>query len=359
MLDASGTKVLNLFVEGATAGSGVAPLPEPHLAEAETFVHVPPPTIPELEVPDFPGVIRGTAEGSFSLPISNFDYHNIPSHISHSGMRELLRSLSHYATYIQEKDSAESKVNFGSAAHSYVLEPEEFKKQYVVFDGRRQGKIFAEFKAANPGAQILNLDEMARIVGIGTSLKTFRDFPLPDAIRIGESEKSIFWVNEETGVPCRVRLDSLNPFAIFDLKTIDDARPEKVIKQIMQMDYDLQAYMYGDGVHAFTGKRLPFNFLFAEDKAPHGIWLYAAGSTLLASGREKFLRGAEAFKKFRAAGQLTFPQVYPGAFSVIEAPQWRRRELAQLEGAPQPRLQLLNTQVRHNGLSAFPTKSTT
>lgn len=279
-------------------------------------------------IPDLPGVQPGVSPGSFSVPLPIDVYHSIETYISHSGMCELLRSPAHYATYLK-KDAGEDKVNFGSAVHCAVLEPEEFKKQYVVFDGRRSGKAYDEFKAANPGATILSMDEHRRIQGILNAMHQFSEFPLMDAIRIGESEKSIFWINKETGAPCRIRTDSLNPYSTFDVKTIDDARPEKVQAQIMRMDYDLQAYMYTDGVASYTGDYRPFNFAFVEDKEPHGIWLYTAGASLLASGREKFLRGAKAFMEFHKAN---LAQCYTKAFSVIEAPQWRRRELAQLAG---------------------------
>lgn len=275
-----------------------------------------------LQLPDWPGVRPGTAPGSFTARLTNPEYHSIGTYISHSGMRQLLRSDSHFANYLNSRGEDDG-FNFGTAAHCAILEPEEFKKQYVLYEGRRAGKDWEAFKAANAGKVIFNQGERDRVLGVQKSLERFPDFPVMAAIRSGESEKSIFWVNEETGAPCRIRLDSINRFAIFDLKTIDDARPFNIASQIMRMDYDLQAYMYVDGVEAFTGTRLPFNFIFAEDKPPHAVWLYCAGQTLLESGREKFLRGAKAFMRF----DVTNPRGYEGAFSVIEAPFWRQKEL--------------------------------
>lgn len=265
----------------------------------------------------------GEAAGSFTAQLSNKEYHSIHTHISHSGMCELLRSDSHYATYLLQKGDDEDEFNLGSAAHTAVLEPDEYQKQYVLYNGRRAGKEWEEFKKANPGKIIFKEGERDRVEGIRKAIESFPDFPIMKAIRSGESEKSIFWVCKETGAPCRIRLDSINQFAIFDLKTIDDSRPFKVLHQVMRMDYDLQAYMYTAGTKAFTGKELPFNFVFIEDKPPHGVWLYTAGRTLLESGREKFLRGAKAFLRFNMAD----PKGYEGAFSVIEAPIWRQREI--------------------------------
>lgn len=271
-------------------------------------------------------VIPGASVDSYSMEMPIEAYHSVRTHISHSGMRELLRSPAHFAAYLAGGgDRKAAAPNFGSAVHCAVLEPNSFQERYTVFDGRRQGKAYDEFKAAHAGKEILNAEEFERINGIVEALEAFKDFPIMKAIRFSEVEKSIFWKCHETGVLCRVRNDALNPFAIFDLKSIDDARPDTVQRQVMRMDYDLQAYMYTAGVKEFTGEVRPFNFIFVEDQKPHGIWMYTAGSSLLASGREKFLRGARAFLEF---GHADLSQCYQPAISIIEAPQWRKREIA-------------------------------
>lgn len=275
----------------------------------------------------FPGATPGKSDECVSVDLPIDTYHSMYAFISHTGMKELLRSPAHYHAYLGKGGDRGVTPNFGSAAHMAVLEPEAYARSYVVFEGRRAGKAFDEFRDAHIDKQILNRDEADRIEGILRSLREFSDFPVMDAFGIGESEKSIFWRCKETGACCRIRTDSLNPFAIFDLKTIDDARPTTVLQQIMRSDYDLQAYLYTSGVREFTGESLPFNFVFVEDKSPHGVWLYTAGASLLASGREKFLRGAKAFTDIERANLL---QSYSPAFSIIEAPAWRRRELAQL-----------------------------
>lgn len=272
-------------------------------------------------------VTSGVSVDSYAMDMPIDAYHSVLTHISHTGMRELLRSPAHFAAYLSGKNSRKAVApNFGSAVHCAVLEPDKFQDRYIVFEGRRQGKSYDEFKAANVGKEILNADEFERINGIVAALESFKDFPIMKAIRFSEVEKSVFWKCSETGVKCRIRCDALNPFAIFDLKSIDDARPDTVLRQVMRMDYDLQAYMYTAGVKAFTGEVRPFSFIFVEEQNPHGVWMYTAGSSLLASGREKFLRGARAFLGF---GNADLSQCYRPAVSIIEAPKWRKQEIAQ------------------------------
>lgn len=283
------------------------------------------------KLPAFTGIdpqlpaIAGASAGSYSAEMPNEAYHAVRTHISRTGMSELLRSPMHYLTYLQGGGDGGVAPNFGSAAHCAVLEPDEFEKKYVLFSGRRQGKAFDEFVAANPGKQILNLDEKSRLDGIVKALRDFKDFPILKALRSGEVEKSIFWQCEETGAHCRVRLDALSPFVIFDLKSYGDVRPDAVLRQVMASDYDLQAYMYSAGYKAYAKETLPFMFVFVEDKPPHGVWMYTAGASLMESGREKFLRGARAFTDLANAD---LEQCYSNALTILEAPKWRKRELS-------------------------------
>ena len=67
------------------------------------------------------------------------------------------------------------------------------------------------------------------------------------AFRDGYPEVSVFWVDEETGVPCKSRFDYLKPRAIVDLKTfaLRDVLPEKAIVQaVARYKYHLQAAFY-------------------------------------------------------------------------------------------------------------------
>jgi len=142
-------------------------------------------------------------------------------------------------------------------------------------------------------------------------------------LRSAQTEKSIFWTDPKTGVGCRVRIDALCPHVILDLKTIDDARPEKIERHAAQMEYDLQAGMYREGVRAFTGKTLPFVFVFIEVKPPHGIWIHTAGPGFTDNGLRKFQRGVRAFKQLRDTGDW---HGYRNSMSVLELPRYARME---------------------------------
>lgn len=265
-----------------------------------------------------PGAQAGASPSCFSGTLSNSEYHAQHAFISHSGMREILRSPAHYYEYLNSP-RVESAPNLGAAAHAAIMEPEVFAQDYVVYEGYRKGKAWDEFKAQHGNKLILNITEDAAIKGMVAAVKAFEEYPLREALNIGEPEKSIFWMDEQTGVGCRIRVDNLTPYVIFDLKTIDDARPEKVARQVASMDYDLQAFMYTEGVRAYCGKHLPFYFVFIETSRPHGIWIHKAGRTVMSNGEIKFRRGVRAFRQLQDSGDW---HGYKGAISELEMPRY-------------------------------------
>lgn len=264
----------------------------------------------------------GVAPHCYSAEMTNEEYHSLPDSVSCSGLKEVLRSPAHYQAYLNNRRE-DNGINIGTALHCAVLEPHVFINDYVVYTGgRRAGKVWEEFKEQNAGKQIMSEVESAQVEGMVASVKDFADFPLWDAIRKGQSEKSIFWIDPETGIKCRMRADSLNPFTTFDLKTTDDARPEKFLRQLMSMNYDLQAAMYTEGVRHFYGKTNPFCFVTVEMSAPHGVFLMPAGETVIRSGMQKFRRALRELKKAKDTDNW---RGYEQAVSVIELPDWMMR----------------------------------
>ena len=142
---------------------------------------------------------------------------------------------------------------------------------------------------------------------------------LGDLIRKGESEKTIFWRDQETGIMCKIRVDNLlMPLIMFDLKSCGDSRPDGFLKtQALKLDYDLQAAMYFTGVKEFTGLELPFCFVAVETEAPHGVWLHETGPGMkfFENGMRKFRYALRTLKKCRDTG--AWP-VYQQAYTKLD-----------------------------------------
>ena len=87
----------------------------------------------------------------------------------------------------------------------------------------------------------------------------------------GRKEQSIYWENELTGLPMKMRLDWLvigqRP-VVFDLKTTTDASPLAFRTTIERQRYWLQHPQYVEGIEAVTGETPLFYFIAVENKFP-------------------------------------------------------------------------------------------
>ena len=261
---------------------------------------------------------QGATPGCFHLDMSNADYHSLPESVSCSGLKHLLRSPAHYQTYLNSP--FDDKPNIGTALHCAVLEPEVFEKTYAFYSGDRRGKAFGAFVEENPGKIVLSEKEWITVQRMLKAIMTFDEYPLWEALRASRREMSVFWTDEETGVQCRVRFDAIcSPFAILDLKTTTDARPDQFIKQAVRLDYDLQAAMYTEAARRFTGELMEFNFIAVEEDEPNGIWLMPAGQSMLDNGWAKFRKALETYKRCTETGR--WPN-YTNARTTLEMPRY-------------------------------------
>ena len=108
---------------------------------------------------------KGVAPGSFSIDLTNEEYHADRTGYSCSSLKTMLRSPAHFlASRNAPHEESSSSQNLGTATHTAVLEPHLFDTTVTMWDGgRRAGKAYDEFKAANTGKIILSVDEMAAV----------------------------------------------------------------------------------------------------------------------------------------------------------------------------------------------------
>lgn len=229
-------------------------------------------------------------------------YHASPA-LSSSGIRHLLVSPLDYWTnsrlnpaYTDQKTDA---MILGTAFHRRLLEPEKFVSMYGAWpnpadypnavDGgddlkalcgqlglKKSGKIAdmcERILEANPDAElwpVIKADLIKRQAG-RILLKASELSDIERAARIifahqsaaraltgGFSEVSIFWIDEETGVPLKCRVDNLKVKVIVDVKSFSNplGKPigNAVAGAVANGRYDVQAVIYDAGVDA--AKRL-------------------------------------------------------------------------------------------------------
>lgn len=168
---------------------------------------------------------------------------------------------------------------FGSAAHKYVLERNDFDNEYAVAPAinrlTKAGKEeWAQFLADNPGKTVITWKDFEQIHKMGIALL---GCSLAVEMLTGQHEVPIFWEDPRTGVKCKCKMDVLRKingrYVVVDYKTARSAQTEKFNNGLFSLGYHVQAAMYTEGLQ--TALRLDYRpdfcFVVQEKVAPYAV----------------------------------------------------------------------------------------
>lgn len=313
-------------------------------------------------------------------------YHNQP-HIGSSGFKLLARSPAHYwSAYVdpdRERREPTPLMLIGTAWHTGIFEPELFEGSYAakpdihpltikakllyqaledidafqashvaIPDGlgkttkegkallaelAEQGKtgveaaVLAEILELIPpllGKTLLNADDLDAVTSMASAARRHPVSQIIFGLPGGHAETSIFWVDPDTGAPCRIRPDyHVEPCAMFphgliiDGKSNDDSSPAGFARSAMNSEMFYQAAFYSDGFQAHYKTKEPpvFAWLAQERDAPFATAYYSAGSDFVQYGRKKYRALLRTFAHCLQTG--VWPG-YPTTVQPLDLPGW-------------------------------------
>lgn len=197
--------------------------------------------------------------------------------ISRSELQLFKKSPMHYFYTKTHSFESTPALVFGSAAHKYILEREDFFNEYAVLptvDRRtKEGKqIYEGFLIASEGKEVITQEMMQQIIEMDEAIDKH---PFARAFLEGEHEVSLFWEDEYTGEKVKCRPDVINNDAtitgkkmIVDYKTTDSLEDGHFERSCKKYGYKLQCGMYREGV--FQNRFEDYGFAFvAQEKKPH------------------------------------------------------------------------------------------
>tara|TARA_R100000541_G_scaffold46065_1_gene53203 strand:+ start:106 stop:990 length:885 start_codon:yes stop_codon:yes gene_type:complete len=236
-----------------------------------------------------PHVVVGDA---YYFPnMSNNFYHSSPG-ISSSSIRRFSQSQLHALEEVIEPTSA---MNFGSAAHSLIVEGEgAFFSDVVTISGSpytNSNKALKQESLAK-GLTVINEKDKDTLYSMKNSLvpeaKAYLN-PDEDYPEVFDSpyEVSIYWF--EQGLLCKTRADVvLNPFnkphgknaiVLVDYKTTIDCSVRGFTNSVRRYSYDLQAAWYKKGFESAGFEVHDFVFVAQEKKPPYANKLFKMNHT--------------------------------------------------------------------------------
>jgi len=229
--------------------------------------------------------------------ISNEEYH-ASAGLSRSAIMEFKKTPLHYwHKYLnpayQSKESSNEMI-FGSAFHSYVLEPDTFDKYYFIasknpYHGNsKEGRAFKEdMKALSRDKIILDRDDFEEIKLMTDAF--MKDDYARELIKDAEYEKSMYWIDPDTGLQCKCRPDILHSNFVVDIKTTREASPRKFQSDFHSFGYHMQMAMIHEGIK-HTQEKIVTNFiaLAIEKTPPYCHAIYPLDPSVLLHGVREF-----------------------------------------------------------------------
>lgn len=191
------------------------------------------------------------------------DYHAVEA-VSASGLRHFARSPWHYRNRVEIKPTR--PMLRGTLAHCALLEPDAMAGRYVVVpDEAPKRPTRAQWEAKKPSPDSVAAmqwwgDFQSRIGQreiipaedfelCRQQLRAINAVPeLASLLAMGHGEVSIFWVDPETRVYCKARLDWLQidgtTGRVLELKSTADESPNAFGRTAARMKYELQRAHY-------------------------------------------------------------------------------------------------------------------
>lgn len=214
---------------------------------------------------DFPYPLN---ELIFDLPEE--DYHKADA-VSRSYLKKL--QVSPAEAKVPQDDT--TSTGLGKAGHIMVLEGrDKFDDLVIEAPTKTAGVKFTELAMANPDKVVVALDGRQKAAEAVTGMMCHPQVQEILAAEDIQTEVSVFWRDEETGLICKARIDFMVPSMsiLGDLKFVQKgaANERKFRYMIRDYGYDLQAPWYTEGIAKATGQVYEhFLFIVTETETPN------------------------------------------------------------------------------------------
>lgn len=217
-------------------------------------------------------------------------YDEIPA-VRRSDLWELRKSPAHYLYVVTHERETTAALAFGTAAHKYILEPDDFWNCYAIapkVDRRtKTGKEeYAAFLEQSAGKTIITQEDLETIKQMDEAI--MQNESAIRLLKTGQHEVPIEWTDPDTGEECKCRPDCITGDYIVDYKTTTSCEGNAFEYSCRKYGYKLQAAMYTEGVFNATLESKKFAFVAQEKDPPYAVRVYFCDPGFVEEGMEMF-----------------------------------------------------------------------
>jgi hypothetical protein len=238
--------------------------------------------------------------------------------LSKSGLDQFRKSPAHFRAWQDgtTKNESSPALEFGTAVHMAILEPELFALNYTLFTGDRRnkdGKMAYEAVIAS-GKIPLNQEQWDNITGAAAAVHAHPTA----ALLVEKIQTEVSCFDSWNGVKVKARIDGLAKDYIIDVKTTQDASPVAFGKSCAQFRYHVQAAWY----QRITGVNR-FIFIAVEKEAPYGVACYELDEQAISLGH---IIIEEQLRTYVECEQLNSWPCYSSHIQSLSLPAWAARQ---------------------------------
>jgi hypothetical protein len=284
--------------------------------------------------------------------IDDATYHALP-YVSKHALDVLANRTPMHLRYQREHpETPTDAMKFGTAFHTYLLEPDAFESRHPVIgqcvrmkkDGKRctnDGKFFVEEQwlcgvhapegssecdTAITASQFEQIKHMADAVRRNRAASSVLEAE-------GHNEAAILWRRRVLGdgweheTNCKMKVDLLRPSweMVADLKTCETASLAEFERSIATFSYHRQGAFYQDGCRTIDLDIKHFVFICVEKTAPYGVAVYRLLDDAITLGREENER---LITTYAACERNNYWWGYDNEFKDVSLPAWAFRQRA-------------------------------
>ena len=269
-----------------------------------------------------PEVPKINADGVYDIDIE--EYHSdccVGPSTSSSGLRAILKNPQAYwwESYLnpdrEEKEKSKAML-LGSAAHILLLGEEGFAERYVLrpaeLSGYKWNANRTEHKAwmsaqEKLGKIVITKEDIDTIQYMRDSLA--RHDLVKEGLINGDIEKSLIFLDEETGIHVKSRPDAIPAHSniIVDLKTCNSTGLRPAQRSFENFGYDVQLGIAGWAMEAVLDRVVEkYAIAWVSTQPPYDAMVTPIHDDYIHYGRRKAMRGLEIMKDCLETG------VWPG-----------------------------------------------
>lgn len=260
-------------------------------------------------------------------------------HVSNSMLKKLGRSPAHLMAYLNDEEARKPSdaLITGRAAHAMVLETDSFDRYYYAIPDDlksltkpQQASIdkgkptdlalklseqWAELRERAHGRELIRESAIEDVEAMRSVLMGIPK--IKSLLSIGQAEQTRYFVDEPTGVKCKMRADFVHgsqQSVIVDYKTCEDAREPAFARSMVNYGYDLQL------AHYKQGGKAEYCFVIAQEKTPpFAAALYSITTDWLQRGETLRRQHLNKYAECKALNE--WPS-YSTEIETLEIPRW-------------------------------------